>query len=78
MFCFLIPKCWLLHLDRSEQALECEETAVASVASAGPADEAAALGILQFRLLYLLIHNIPIFDNMMTDMLDDFYDARFI
>jgi hypothetical protein len=37
-------------LNRSEQALECEETAVASVSTAGPSDEAAAPGISKFHV----------------------------
>lgn len=53
---FLIANCLLLLLHRSEQALECEETVVASVSTAGPADEAAVPGI---RLCSTFVCNYP-------------------
>ena len=42
-------------LNRSEQALECEETAVASVAAAGPSDDAAAPGIAKFQVFFVCL-----------------------
>lgn len=44
--------------DRSEQALECEETAVASVAAAGPTDDVAAAGTTKFCFLRMDMHHV--------------------
>lgn len=46
-FSFHIVACF----NRSEQALECEEAAVATVSTAGPSNEAAAPGIVKFLCL---------------------------
>lgn len=52
--CLQFSCCFSFHnvacLNRSEQALECEETAVASVTTVGPSDDAAAPGISKFHV----------------------------
>ena len=73
LFTFIACSCHdFALLNRSEQALECEETAVAAVATAGPSDDAAAPGIWNFMVLSRTTCNIQFRGTWITDVLGGF------